>query len=161
MCFVVASTRGSWRFLNHGSAAITSRSDRSASLPHKMQHLRTMVRFAPAAGRVPSFILHGGGLGAPGGIRTAMPKQFHCRTSYDTNLITGNERSPLAHLQRKTAFWLFAPVHRANFERQERAGSAPTRCALGTTGVRAKAAIRSRARNGLHRPKRAFPFHGA
>jgi hypothetical protein len=41
-----------------------------------------------------------------------MPKQFRCRTSYDTKLITAIERSPLAYLQRKTAFWLFAPVYR-------------------------------------------------
>src|SRR5208283_4254389 len=68
-------------------------------------------------------------------------------TSYDTNLITGNERSPLAHLQRKTAFWLFAPVHRANFERQERADGAPKGTPSGTTRVRAIAAISLRARN--------------
>jgi hypothetical protein len=68
----------------------------------------------------PVLFWSGVNLARRGGIRTTMPKQFHCRTSYNTNLITGNERSPLAHLRRKTAFWLFAPVHRANFERQER-----------------------------------------
>ena len=39
----------------------------------------------------------------------------------------------------------------------KRADSTPTGIASGRTGVRAKAAIRSRARNGLRRPKPKFP----
>jgi hypothetical protein len=39
----------------------------------------------------------------------------------------------------------------------ERAGSGPREIASGRNGVRAIAVIPSRARNGLHRPKQAFP----
>jgi hypothetical protein len=53
-------------------------------------------------------------------------------------------------------FSRFSPVHRADFEGQQRADSAPTAVATGKTGMRAEAAIPLRARNGLHRPKHAY-----
>jgi hypothetical protein len=46
-----------------------------------------------------------------------MPKQLPAeleRYNFD------HKRSLPAHLQRKTVFWLFAPVHRANFKGQQR-----------------------------------------
>jgi hypothetical protein len=50
----------------------------------------------------------------------------------------------------------FSPVHRADFEGQQRAESAPTGVASATTGVCAKTAIRLRSRNSLH-PLRDIP----
>jgi hypothetical protein len=74
------------------------------------------------------------------------------RSLMNRDALGSAQPTPLA----EDRFSRFSPVHRADFEGQQRAESAPTKVASGRTGVRAKAAIPLRARNGLHRPKRTL-----
>jgi hypothetical protein len=73
------------------------------------------------------------------------------RSLMNRDALGSAQPTPLA----EDRFSRFSPVHRADFEGQQRADSAPTGVASGGSAVGAKAAIPLRARNKLNGPKQA------